>query len=133
MMMTMLMNTSWVTASAFGGAAAILLAFIIAGRKVHSSGIPYPPGPRPLPLIGNVLHISLTEPWLTYTAWKKIYGGSGGYILDLHLTSFVFFRRPNTCQVDWNGICRHQLREDCAHAVGPTVHDLLRQTGRSDE
>ncbi|TFK73305.1 cytochrome P450 [Pluteus cervinus] len=31
---------------------------------------PYPPSPkRPWPVIGNALHIPLSRPWLTYTAW----------------------------------------------------------------
>ncbi|OJA17912.1 hypothetical protein AZE42_09236 [Rhizopogon vesiculosus] len=69
----MLMDTSWVTASAFGGATTLFLAFLVARRR-SQAGLPYPPGPKPLPVIGNALHISITEPWLTYTAWKKIYG-----------------------------------------------------------
>ncbi|KAG1840373.1 cytochrome P450 [Suillus subalutaceus] len=38
--------------------------------------IPLPPGPRPLPFLGNALHsLSNTKrPWLTYTAWAKKYG-----------------------------------------------------------
>lgn len=35
---------------------------------------PLPPGPRPLPLVGNVLDISPSEPWLSYTNWGKTYG-----------------------------------------------------------
>ncbi|KAG1742640.1 uncharacterized protein EDB91DRAFT_1051793 [Suillus paluster] len=27
-----------------------------------------------LSVIGNAEHVSIAEPWLTYTAWKKIYG-----------------------------------------------------------
>ncbi|KAG1742522.1 cytochrome P450 [Suillus lakei] len=71
----MLTNLSLFTASAFSGAAVLILALVIARHRVsHSALLPYPPGPKPLPVIGNVMDISLTEPWLAYTAWKKIYG-----------------------------------------------------------
>ncbi|KAG1861718.1 cytochrome P450 [Suillus subalutaceus] len=33
-----------------------------------------PPGPVPLPLLGNVLSIDAQEPWLTYTEWGATYG-----------------------------------------------------------
>jgi cytochrome P450 len=33
-----------------------------------------PPGPRPLPLLGNILSIDTREPWLTYTEWRAAYG-----------------------------------------------------------
>ncbi|KAG1733021.1 cytochrome P450 [Suillus paluster] len=33
-----------------------------------------PPGPVPLPLVGNVLSIDTKEPWLTYTEWRATYG-----------------------------------------------------------
>ncbi|KAG2057780.1 cytochrome P450 [Suillus hirtellus] len=33
-----------------------------------------PPGPVPLPLLGNVLSVDAQEPWLTYTKWGAAYG-----------------------------------------------------------
>lgn len=39
-------------------------------------GLPYPPGPRPLPLIGNLLDIPKEFSWLAYTQLSKKHGMS---------------------------------------------------------
>ncbi|KAG2153366.1 cytochrome P450 [Suillus clintonianus] len=71
----MLMNLSLFAASAFGGVITLFLVRVIARRRTtYSASLPRPPGPKPLPVIGNVMDISLTETWLSYTALKKIYG-----------------------------------------------------------
>ena len=36
--------------------------------------LPYPPGPKRLPVVGNLLEMPLEYPWLTYTEWAKKYG-----------------------------------------------------------
>ncbi|KIK95905.1 hypothetical protein PAXRUDRAFT_826534 [Paxillus rubicundulus Ve08.2h10] len=38
------------------------------------NGTPLPPGPTPLPLLGNALAVNIEEPWKTYTEWKATYG-----------------------------------------------------------
>lgn len=62
------------------GLAAVLLA-IEGARKLwrsqsatHLSRPPLPPGPTPLPFLGNVLGMNKDAPHLTYTAWSKVYG-----------------------------------------------------------
>jgi hypothetical protein len=37
-------------------------------------GLPYPPGPRPLPLIGNLLDIPKQFSWLAYSQISKKHG-----------------------------------------------------------
>ncbi|KAJ7060794.1 cytochrome P450 [Mycena amicta] len=37
------------------------------------SKMPLPPGPKKLPLVGNILDVPPTHPWETYMAWSKEY------------------------------------------------------------
>ncbi|KAG7089977.1 hypothetical protein E1B28_011601 [Marasmius oreades] len=34
----------------------------------------YPPGPKPLPVLGNIRDFTIKEPWLTATEWGRKYG-----------------------------------------------------------
>lgn len=40
----------------------------------RSSAVHLPPGPTPLPLIGNVLQVPKDREWAQYAEWAKIYG-----------------------------------------------------------
>lgn len=48
-------------------------------------GIPYPPGPKPLPFLGNILDYPIDYSWLTLDRYAKQYGQSFftelGYII----------------------------------------------------
>ncbi|KAH9986764.1 cytochrome P450 [Russula compacta] len=56
----------------------VVLLFLATIRAIRDhrmrAGLPYPPGPPPLPIIGNLLDIPLEFSWLTYIRFSKIYG-----------------------------------------------------------
>ena len=58
-----------------GIAGAIAIVLWLAMRTIWGKlDLPYPPGPKRLPIIGNALDIDLKEPHVTYTMWGKTYG-----------------------------------------------------------
>ncbi|KAH9841049.1 cytochrome P450 [Rhodofomes roseus] len=58
---------------------AIAVAFIAYyAYQLVASGrptVPLPPGPRPLPLVGNLLGFPSFHPWETFSKWGETYGG----------------------------------------------------------
>jgi hypothetical protein len=51
-----------------------LAAFLAIRDRRRRRGLPYPPGPRPLPLVGNLLDIPKEFSWLSYTHLSKKHG-----------------------------------------------------------
>ncbi|KAI9566804.1 cytochrome P450, partial [Boletus coccyginus] len=54
----------------------LCVAFVLKWRQYRlRHGLPLPPGPTGLPLVGNVFDLNPQHPWLSYEQWGKQYGG----------------------------------------------------------
>jgi hypothetical protein len=52
----------------------VVCAFVILTRRRQGPmKASYPPGPKPLPFLGNILDIVAPEPWLLYMRWEEDY------------------------------------------------------------
>jgi hypothetical protein len=55
-----------------GGAVVGVLVWALTKRR--TGHLPFPPGPKPLPILGNLFHLPGEKDWLTYRAWNDHYG-----------------------------------------------------------
>ena len=81
------MNTSSITVAL----SSLLVVLFLRFRKSKASRASLPPGPKPLPLLGNILDLTLKELWLPAYEWAKQYGA--GHPILLHACQVAL----NTC------------------------------------
>ena len=67
----------------------ILRAFLRRLTQVAS----LPPGPKGLPLVGNVLDMPAEKEWLTFARWGETWGGGFELISQIAHLALVFYFR----------------------------------------
>ena len=71
---------------------------------------PLPPGPKALPLIGNVLDMPIHKPWETYFEWGQRYGEYTSSQCGRHTVLIIFcYRCADVSQPTGAAYGGHQL------------------------
>ena len=75
----------------------------------RSLALPLPPGPKPLPFIGNLLNLPAGKPWVGYRDLSRKYGGAfqREVLLDKSLNA-SHFRRPPVHECCWTAAHHHR-------------------------
>lgn len=70
----MTVGTYFQRAAAFAGLATLALYLLQKRPLKKAARNKYPPGPKPLPLVGNVTDLPTSFEWETFAEWAKQYG-----------------------------------------------------------
>ncbi|KAF9562064.1 cytochrome P450 [Agrocybe pediades] len=74
-MATKLPDSTLFTKCVFLATGALFFLYFRSRRNSNPRGLPLPPGPKSLPLVGSLFSIPATvKPWLAYAEWAKQYG-----------------------------------------------------------
>ena len=72
--------------------------------------ISLPPGPKGLPLVGNILDMPVEREWLTFARWGEVWGSLSFRSTLPNMTSqYIYFRRHMFDHCTWSTHHHHQF------------------------
>jgi hypothetical protein len=70
-----------------------LCAIVFLHKFRRRPALPFPPGPKGLPILGNALDIPRVNPWLTYWQWGKKCSKYFPYSASVESAHYIFLER----------------------------------------
>jgi hypothetical protein len=84
----------------------VLISFLFRAIKNRSSWIKFAPGPRPIPVIGNILQLPSEKQEEVYAEWAKQYGSLS--LISLGRSQTLVSRRYHPCSCSGAPYCSPQ-------------------------
>lgn len=107
------------------GLASLLVALFIWFRKPKASTASLPPGPKPVPVLGNIRDLTAKELWLPAAQWAKQYGENRCEVVA-PLSHWCLFRRRRVLACPRAGSRILEQSGDCERVVGQAWLNLFR-------
>lgn len=93
-----------------------------------------PPGPRGLPLLGNIFNAPRKDEWRVYTEWSQQFGSSSYlfFLMNILHQNFLRFRYPLPWSL-WYIYDYFELRKSSKRSVGEEIRNLLWKVCQTSE
>lgn len=103
------------------------LVYLLTPRR-HRKGLPYPPGPKRLPLLGNVLDMPSSDMWVKAVEWGQTYGICYVDTIDILKLTVIALRRPDILGEPWKAHAFLELVRQGCRPSREEINNIFIQT-----